>query len=135
MNETEVVVPRSELQEAVWDLGTKVLDSPNVSDDVREAARKVFDGIGFWLLFDDRNWRLLPYLMGWPEAIAYRVEEVLAEIPEPVRTANPAWVQMARHFAKLADRHGFGADARLEFLDVAQMAIDRLRDAIDDDED
>jgi hypothetical protein len=57
----EVVIERRELQDAVWFLGTKLLDDPTVSDDLRDEARKVFDGIGWWLLFDDRNWRLLPY--------------------------------------------------------------------------
>ncbi len=124
-----LVIDRAELQEAVFSMRT-LLDDPSAA--TREAAQKVVDAISWPLLFDDSNWRLTPWILQWSEAVAMMVDEALLDLPRQVKSANPVWVNVARHFARLADDAGYGTDCRLEFLDQVYVALDRLRAATDE---
>ena len=65
-------------------------------------------------------------LMVWPGAYEYDTNELLEQLPDGVKSAQPVDMILARGLAKSADTQGHTVDARLEYVTSLRRTLQRL---------
>jgi hypothetical protein len=103
---TRLVVQRETLTQAAFVVAATISD-PATPEDRREAARKVAEDLGFWLMFGDGRAdgviQLEPAGFKWGAFYSDLVEEFLLDLGCDVVEDHPALAEMARHAAELVD--------------------------------
>jgi len=131
----DLLVERDTMTQAAF-VCHDVIADPNSTEERREAARKVFDDLDFWLCYSeaaggpfDRVIKLMPAGMKWPGFYRDMVDEFLLDLGAEVVAAHPGMVEIARHAASLADTDAYSLDFRLDALDSLNVVLAALKRA------
>lgn len=131
----EQAIERDDLARAEW-LAILVQDRTDLPDWLRDMADDVADRLGFWTSWGGGAGpspliRMVPALMHLEYAYQELTEEFLANLPDEVKAACPAEVELVKVAAKLSDNQGFSRDCRLECLQTLNKLMTRLKSHAD----
>src|SRR6516225_9301750 len=135
----DLLVERETMTQVAF-VGAATIDDPATPEDRREAARKVYADVGFWLMYSeaaggrfDRVVKLMPAGMKWPGFYRDMLDEYLLDLGAEVVEQHPALVEMARHAATLADEDSYSVDFRLDALGALNVVMGSLKGFADDE--
>lgn len=139
MTRYTAAVNRDDLTRATQ-LAYAVIDDDSQPDELRNAAVDVSFVLSEALCYQfgvegQREIRLIPIGMKWPQFYSDLVSELLVDLGEEVCEGMPAHVLMARQIAKYVDDMLFSTDFRLDAYDCLNQILASLKAAADDDDD
>ena len=134
----QLILSRDTLERAMQ-VACSVVDDAGQPDELRCAAHDVEFILSEALCYqpyaapDEREIRLLPIGMKWPQHFTSMTEEFLLDIGAEVREGMPAYALMARMAAKYADDALLSVDFRLSSYDVLNTILAAMTRAAQDE--